>query len=427
MFLKTLFKEIIVDNQGFIEKQLGSPVSREIFENLSPGERVNVIHGVRRCGKTYLLYEIFQDHPDDSLYIDFEDERLTGFRVGDFETLREAFGELRPGLLNGKKPRFLFDEIQRVEGWERFARRMFEKEGAILTVAGSSTKIHPESIGTSLRGRFSAFELFPFSFREFLRAQGFTEKAEAAFFGTGKIAVKRYFDQYLRWGGFPEVSSVELEKDKKRIIKDYLNAMYFRDLVERFEIKNFALFNALWDMVFSSFARQFSVNTFANKYRNEFPFSKDLLYAYYRNLVESRLVWEVKKFAESSYRRFRTPGKIYLVDNGLARKVASQDWGRLLKNAVLIELKRRGSDIYYFAGKNECDFIVAEDGAKAAFQVVYEMDENNRKREILGIIEACKTLGLKEGTILSGDQEDELKQEGVVLNIKPVWKWMLQE
>jgi len=427
MFLKTLFKEIIVDNQGFIEKQLGSPVSREIFENLSPGERVNVIHGVRRCGKTYLLYEIFQDHPDDSLYIDFEDERLTGFRVGDFETLREAFGELRPGLLNGKKPRFLFDEIQRVEGWERFARRMFEKEGAILTVAGSSTKIHPESIGTSLRGRFSAFELFPFSFREFLRAQGFTEKAEAAFFGTGKIAVKRYFDQYLRWGGFPEVSSVELEKDKKRIIKDYLNAMYFRDLVERFEIKNFALFNALWDMVFSSFARQFSVNTFANKYRNEFPFSKDLLYAYYRNLVESRLVWEVKKFAESSYRRFRTPGKIYLVDNGLARKVASQDWGRLLENAVLIELKRRGSDIYYFAGKNECDFIVAEDRAKAAFQVVYEMDENNRKREILGIIEACKTLGLKEGTILSGDQEDELKQEGVVLNIKPVWKWMLQE
>ncbi len=428
MISKGLLKEIILDNKEYIVRYVKSPVKREILSSMPSVNKVIVLHGVRRSGKTYILYDIFKGSSDSSLYIDFEDERLSGFEVKDFEVLREAFFELNPELLGNRNVLFLFDEIHKVEGWERFARRILEKEGIGVYVAGSSTRIHPENIGTSLRGRSMAFQVSPFSFRESLKAKGLSDEIDSLLYGRERILVRRYFEEYLRWGGFPEVAFVEPEIEKKRLLREYMNAMYFRDLVERFEIKNFALFDALWDMLFSSFSRKFSVNSFENSYRNQFPFSKDSLYAYYRNFIESMLVYEVRKYAESPYKRFRTPVKIYIVDNGLVKRVTSQDIGRLLENLVFVELRRKRKDVYYFEGKRECDFCaVDEEGSRSVFQVSYELNEENENREIEGIIEACKMHGLQKGAILTADREGSLEYESVEIIIEPVWRWLLRE
>ena len=428
MIAKSLLKQIIVENREFIEKKILSPIRRDLLDSLPKPDRAIIFYGVRRAGKTFLLYEIFRSAPASSLYLDFEDERLAGFVLEDFETVREAFFELNPDFLGAKNVQFLFDEIQRIKEWEGFARRMLEKEGVVVYAAGSSTRIHPENIGTALRGRFAAFELYPFSFREFIRLRVPRGDIKPLLFGRERVRLKRHFEEYLRWGGLPEIIRADSEIEKARILKEYLNAIYFRDLVERFEIKNFALFNALWDFLFSSFAAKFSINSFGSKYRDEFPFSKDSLYAYYRGFTESRMILEVRKYAESSYRRLKTPVKIYIADNGLARRITSRDSGRLLENLVLLELKRRGKNLFYFEGKRECDFVaVGPDETRAVFQVVFELNENTRKREAEGLVEAAKALGLKDGTILSNDQEDSFTQESVRINVLPVWKWSLTD
>jgi predicted AAA+ superfamily ATPase len=139
------------------------------------------------------------------------------------------------------------------------------------------------------------------------------------------------------------------------------------------------------------------------------------------------LLFEVRKFSESSYQRLRNPAKLYLVDNGLAKRVTSTDFGRLLENVVFLELTRKGSELFYFEMEKECDFIAKNDKQWEAYQVCWDLNESNREREFSGLKGACESLGLKEGTLLTYDQEGEEKQGPTTIHIKPVWKWLLTQ
>jgi hypothetical protein len=190
---------------------------------------------------------------------------------------------------------------------------------------------------------------------------------------------------------------------------------------------NIPLFDALSDKLFSSFATRLSLTAFYRQYKDLFPFSKDLLFQYFHHFEESMLIFAVRKFSESSYKRSRNPVKIYPADTGLCRRVASEDAGRILENIVFIELARRGGEVFYFEEKQECDFVVKDgEGARfAAFQVCRELTDANRLRETGGLTAACRRLDLTEGTILTDDQEWEEDVEGIKINIRPVWRWLL--
>jgi len=258
---------------------------------------------------------------------------------------------------------------------------------------------------------------------------------------------------------------------------------------------NIPLFDALSDKLFSSFATRLSLTAFYRQYKDLFPFSKDLLFQYFHHFEESMLIFAVRKFSESSYKRSRNPVKIYPADTGLCRRVASEDAGRILENIVFIELARRGGEVFYFEEKQECDFVVKEeegerqdeglvegDGQRlwleqmlgeglgqglgertgegtgeeestgegegqglgerqrqglelgkgerqgtrfAAFQVCRELTEENRARETAGLTAACRRLEVTEGTILTDDQEWEEDAEGIKINVRPVWRWLL--
>ena len=419
-------KEVILSNEEFILHKVKKIFFRENIILPQSLDKTIVFYGIRRSGKTFLLYDLFQKNPDRSLYVDFEDDRLYGFKMEDFEKLKIGFAELKPHLLH-ERPFFLLDEVQTIKGWERFCRRAVEKEGLNVILSGSSSQIGPSEIHTALRGRVWGVEICPFSFREYCQALGFSEFLSKPLFGSRRLRFRNIFQDYLKWGGFPEVCLATSEMEKVQLLKDYYQAMFFKDLVERYRISNIPLLESLSDRLFSSFGLKFSLTPFYRQYRQRFPFSKDLLFQYYRHFLDSLLINEVRLFAESTYRRMRNPAKIYLIDPGLARKVSSEDLGRLLENVVFIELKRRGLEVFYFEEKRECDFITKnEKGQLEAIQVCYEFNEQNRVRETTGLVDACRYVGIKEGKILTLSNEEEFKQEGIRIAVFSVLDWLRQ-
>lgn len=421
---KAVLKDIIVSNDQFIKQQVKDIVVRKGIALPEALKKAVVFYGVRRSGKTFILFDLFKKYLDCALYVDFEDERLTEFDVGDFERLREAFLELKPELI-GKELAFFLDEVQNIEGWERFCRRAVERENIRIFVTGSSSKMMPQEIHTELRGRAWGIEVLPFSFREYLDGKGIALQERDAY-GPRKAIIKKHFYEYMRWGGFPEVSYLGSDLERMKLLREYIGAMFFRDLVERYNITNITLLDALTDRLFSSFSLKFSPSSFYKQYKDKFPFSKDLLFRYYKYFLQSMLVFEVRMLSESTYKRMRNPAKLYLVDTGLCKRVSSADAGRLLENVVYLELRRRGYEVYYFEAKRECDFVIkGENEGLMPFQVCYELTGENRKREIEGLVEACRRVGKNEGTLLTYDEEEEFDSDGIKIRVLPVWKWLV--
>lgn len=420
---KDVLKRIIIENREFIRDIPGVFVERECFRLPESIKKIVILYGVRRSGKTYLLYHLMKEHIENSMYIDFEDERLEGFSAEDFETLREAYYELFPALVQ-KKVYFLFDEIQLIDGWEKFCRRLVEKSHAEVVTAGSSSKIHPENISTTLRGRAWSIEVFPFSFKEFLAFHGL-KVDEHFLYSDQRFQLVELFQRYLKWGGFPEVIAAANDFERQKIIDEYLDAIFFKDLVERYDISNITLLKTLKNKIFSSFSTKFSTMSFYNKVKGGFSFSKDLLYKYYQHLLDSKTVFEVRKYSDSEYKRSRGPSKVYIIDHCLAHKVAHDDSARALENIVLLELLRRGHKPHYFSRTNECDYIIGEDKKKQAIQVTYAIEAGNRERELNGLTEASGAIKSSEGLILTYNEEDQTSSDGIDIKVVPVWKWLL--
>jgi len=418
-------KEIILTNAEYIG-QIDEIQRRSNIQLPDKKTRkVVVFYGVRRSGKTYLLYEVFRKNPKASLYVDFEDERLRKFTVNDFQKLRDAYFDLYPELV-GQEVCFLLDEIQNVSSWEKFVRRVTEREKIRVYVSGSSSKMTPQELHTSLRGRAWGGEVLPFSFKEYLSSQGVAFSDERAIYSGSKHELKKRLEEYLRWGGFPEVCYSSTEVQKRKVLREYLDAIFFKDVVERFKVSNITLIDVLKDKLFESAALKFSLTAFYKQYKNEFSFSKDSLYSYYKHFLESLIVFEVRKFSSSSYKRMRNPAKVYLIDCGVARKVASEDKGRQLENVVFLELRRRGLETFYFEEEGECDFVARDEGGGLfPIQVAWELNDHSEEREFQGVVEACKRLKVNNGTIITFDEEREEKIDGVRVKVVPVWKWLL--
>ena len=427
MISKTVLKDILVTNEEHILHRAGRIVPRTWRPPPKGLSKTVIFYGVRRSGKTWILYDIFKNDPQRSIYLDFEDDRLTGFEAADFPLLVECFSELKPhGATRGGI--LLLDEVQHVVGWERFCRRAVEREGFRVFVSGSSSRLMPIEVHTELRGRSWSVEVLPFSFREYVDAHGVDLSDRKAAYGTGKSRLRGHAGSYVRWGGFPEVALLQSDHDRSALIREYMSAMYFRDLVEKYRISNIALFDSLSDKLFSSASLRLSLISFYNQYKDKVPFSKDLAYSYYKNFLQSMLVYEVRKYSESTYTRMRNPPKIYLADNGLARRVTSEDNGRLLENAAFLELHRRGNELYYFDEGHECDFIARDSqGGLSAYQVAWELTEKNLKREQEGLVAACQRLNVTKGTIITFNESREYSLEGIQVSVIPVWRWWLGE
>ena len=311
MISKEVIKDIITENHNYIMTDVGTIISRQGINE--PGhsiKKAKILYGTRRSGKTFILYDVYRKHKGSALYIDFEDERLSEIDITDLERIKEAFFELKPELIHSNDVTFCFDEIQNIKGWEKFVRRLVERENINVWVAGSSSKITPHYIHSALRGREWLIPVYPFSFQEYLTVNKIN--LADAIYGKNKSIILRYLNTYLKFGGYPEIALTSDEFTRRKVLDEYMKAMIFRDLIEHYHIKNIALFNTLQDVLFSSYADKFAPTSFCRKFRGKFPFSKTLLFKYYDYILLSLLVYELRIFTNSVYKRRRNPAKIYL-------------------------------------------------------------------------------------------------------------------
>lgn len=407
------FLEKIIIDQSRSFKEKNSGISRNIvFEKYLKTGQITIISGIRRSGKSTLLKQ-FANHYKNFHYLNFDDERLVDFSVTDFQSLMVAFQKQSTSKI------ILLDEIQNVPKWERFVRRIFE-EGYKIFITGSNARLLGSELTTHLTGRYLKIELYPFSFEEFL----IFHKVSFEKIGTKKEAeVLKYFDRYLQSGGFPEfVKSGEMEINKQ-IFEDIV----YRDLLSRFKIRETKNFKMLVNYLFTNVASEISYNSIKNFLGIK---SATTVKNYIEFIRESYLAFELFKYDFSLKKQYVSNKKIYVIDNGLRNAVAfsfSKDSGKMLENVAFLELKRRSKDIYYFKEKQECDFLVRE-GMKIteAIQVTKVLDNNNEKRELGGLLEAMEKLNLKEGLIITQDQEEERKIKGKKIKIVPAWKWLLK-
>lgn len=414
-YMKDLIKTVIADQLAISWNE--SFIRRKVPENLLKGEDIVVISGIRRCGKSTLLNQIRSSYSEKDYYLNFDDERLINFQVGDFQLLHEIFIELF-----GQQTTFWFDEIQNVKGWERFVRRLHESGNKVF-ITGSNATMLSKELGTHLTGRYLRHEIFPFSFKEFLRLKNFDFNEKRVYSTEGRAELRRLYNAYLISGGFPYY----LKYGDDHYLKSLYESILYRDVMARHNLTGERELKELVYLLASNAARPFSNNRLAAAVGLK---NATTVKNYLDFLQDTYLLFAINKFDFSARKQLQNARKIYFIDNALIRKLGfmfSEDIGRFLENMVFIELKSRGIEVFYFKGKCECDFLI-RDGIHitGAIQVCYFIgDKETRDREVKGLLEAMVTYNLEEGLILTDDSEENLEISGKHIMVKPVFKWLL--
>lgn len=403
---------VLSQKESFLTRDPGIPREVDASRYRKTGQIV-VISGIRRSGKSTLLRQFSMLYKNFH-YINFDDDRLLEFSLGDFSTLMLVYEKISPGT------KIIFiDEIQNIAGWERFIRRIHD-DGYKVFLTGSNAKLLSAELGTHLTGRYIKITLYPFSFREVLRFRSvsvdrITEKKKAR--------ILAEFDRYLTFGGFPEY----LKYADPEYLKQTYDDILFRDIIGRFGIREVKAFRQLAHYLFTNMANMASYNALKKALGFKSVVS---VRDYVGFLEEAFLVFEIFKYDYSLKKQYVNDKKIYVIDNGMRNAVAfqfSDDRGRLLENCVFIELLRRNAPVYFFKNTGECDFVTEDHGkVTAALQVCFELSQKNRDRELDGLTSAMLTLGIKNGIILTYHQEETIVHNGFSLHVLPVWRWLLE-
>lgn len=398
--------------------------SRTQFHNLPSFQNnphIIIIMGIRRCGKSTFLQEIRASSQDSHYYINFDDDRLANFQLEDFQKLLEVFIELF-----GEQKIFYFDEIQNIPEWERFVRRLHD-QGNKIFITGSNASLLSQELGSRLTGRYIPVTLYPFSFREFIawkHADSLLVKEPNT---VERSKIKGLFSEFITLGGFPEF----LQYRQPQYFHSLYESIIYRDIMARYGANEKTLKSLVYYLV-SQAGKEFSFNSLKKIVGVA---SASTISDYCGYIENSFLCFFVSRYDYSLKKQLHYAKKIYCVDQALAKAIGfrcSEDKGRLLENIVLIELLRRGNEVYFHKDKKECDFVV-KSGQKiiAAIQVTTHLDsDKTRKREKEGLIEAMERYALSEGLILT---ENEKGQETIKINgkprliqILPIWQFLTQ-
>ncbi len=363
---------------------------------------IKVLTGVRRCGKSTLMLQLAGKQKSVN-FLSFEDPRLSQFEVNDFFKLEKIFEE------NKKSSVYFIDEIQNVEGWERFIRVLHDKKTKVV-ISGSNADLLSKELGTKLTGRQITYELFPFSYAEFLVHTKLK----------GGLAS---FQRFLFSGGFPEyVTTTKLD-----VLIHLYNDIIFRDIVVRHGLRNSRVIRDIGVYFASNIGKEFSYNKLAVNFELG---SVNTIQSYVSYFEDAYLFFTVPRFSFSLKQQAKNQKKVYGVDTGLITNLSlsfSKDIGRLLENAVFIAFRRMGKKIYYYKNTGECDFVVTKGGyIEHLVQVCYELNSDNLQRETKGLLDAMNVLNKTSGLILTMDQTDRILEGNKIIEVLPVWQWLLK-
>lgn len=425
--IKDIFKRLIVD---FSERPIKNILPREYLIPLESNKIISLI-GVRRSGKSSILFHMIDKlrekiENQNIIYINFEDDRLFPLSLKDLDFLLESFYELYPDKRDEKIYLFL-DEVQVVQNWELYVRRIYDSQNIQIYITGSSAKLLSTEIATSLRGRTITFEIFPFSFKEYLQYKDISINLHSS---NSLSFIKNALESYLINGGFPETIH-ENKQISRKILSDYLELIVYKDVVDRYNIQNRALLKILNKYCFTNISTLISFTKLFNEFKSQgFKLSKDTIFEYMSHLEDAYALFTMLIYRNSIKQEQRNPKKVYAIDTGFKKifdYAISDDKSKLYENIVFLHLRRQTKEIYYFKQKQEVDFYAKIEDKKYLVNVSYTIsDAQTRKREIDGLLEAMEYFDLSVSYLITNQEEEIVLIDNKQIFIIPLYKYLLQ-
>ena len=387
---------LVVDSQRETFLKQDSGFTRDALNNIPTADSfATIITGLRRCGKSTLLLQLLHRDYKEALYLNFDDIRLSGFETSDLIRLHKEVEKRQLKVL-------YFDEIQNVEGWEKYINQVL-REGYKVFITGSNASMLSIELGTHLTGRHLSMELFPFSFQEFISFKAFQ---------SGKDAVANY----LLTGGIPEYIKTGISTVLNTLVDDIL----MRDIAVRHSVRDVSSLRQLTAFLITNTGNLISANKLVGMFDIKSP---STFLEYFSFLKDAYLLDFVPMFSHSLKVQARNPRKVYVMDMGLYTEnsiCTSDNMGRRFENLVFLHLRRIYRHIFYYKERGECDFILMEKNtAKMAIQVCLTINDENFDREYNGLAEAMKQLDIKEGTIVTLDQSDYFEKDNLIIRMVP--------
>ena len=430
--MKAILGEVL---REFYELGIPEDVRPRTVDYVEKRNSATVVTGMRRTCKTYLTYQRMRARVESGVplerivHVNFDDDRLKGVKLEHLRLVGEVHAEMFPDAAKERCWYFL-DEVQDVEGWELFARRLVESHRVQLCLTGSSSKMLSGDIATQMRGRSVDVEVFPLSFSEFLRFNSLVKSIPAAPFSTRtagmlRNAMRRYLDE----GGFPDVQGDDF-RVRVKTLQGYVDAVLYRDVIERHNVPSVQSLRYTLEYIKHNFAHKISIRAIAGALKSlGLSDSREFVADYLDWLEQAYLIYRVPIRTDSLAVRRMNPDKFYLVDTGLARAVtpkndAARGW--FLENLVFLSLRRGDNRIDYYNTKSgeEVDFLVTDKATKKRrlVQVAWELSlPETEQRELSALKIARKEMGIDDCTVVTWD--DEREDDGI--KILPVWKWCL--
>lgn len=415
---KDLIKLLISEYQAYVSQVNLIPRDVEFADGLN-----YVFVGLRHAGKSYLMFQriaqlVGQGHKkEEILYFNFEDDRIDSLEVKDLDLIKTCYEEMYDS-----RPIFFLDEIQLVDRWEKFARRLADQKYQVY-ITGSNAKMLSSEIATTLGGRYMIHEVYPYSLQEYLKASGIDVHEKNALFTFGKQIVK-LANTYFQHGGLPE--SVGM-KEPRPWMSNLFSKIFFGDLVARYKIRNDYALRVMIRKMAESVKQPLSYNRIASIVSSTGKkLSTDAAIDYVGYMTET---WLILPY-ENLYGKLQdkeSNRKYYFTDNGLLHLFLVDANTSLLENVVAITLRRRyGDGSYFWNSKNaEVDFVVPEEGL--AVQVSYSMaDADTFKRETEGLIKLHAVQPVSKMMVVTMDEESIAEKEGFHIELVPLWKWLLR-
>lgn len=399
--------------------------------------KIITIPGVRRCGKSskmeIVINNLLSEGVDRKriLWVSFDDERIINCKADELHQIIEAYQEMYPEIDISSSYLF-FDEIQLIDGWEFFVMKLYKHYSKNIYISGSNASMLSTELKSALRGWPIEEPAMPLSFREYCEFKGIDYNS---WLEKDMAKIRNAFFNYNNEGGFPEVVLTDNPVISTKILQGYFDTMLLKDLAEHYKISNIEVLRYLLKRIMSNISKPTALRSIHNDIKSRgLKVSKDSIYDWTNHACDIFLFQRISNYSRSLQKAEYSQPKYYCIDNGLLDAVLlpqSDDNGKKLENTVFLQLYRNSTPIdkiFYYQGKGECDFVVQHSiEISQLIQVTWSLaDENTRKREIAGLLEASAVIGCQNLLILTADEEDTISTEqGLAITVLPVWKWLL--
>lgn len=414
---RDVLKQIIIDQK---EMYLGNPL---ISRDYDLEENVNYCFvGIRRTGKSYMMYQQIHDLMNDGIsssqivYVNFEDERLLEISVDDLNTILELGIEFSGSK---GKPYLFLDEIQNVDGWEKFVRRVADMKYRI-NITGSNSKMLSKEIASTLGGRFMIVNVFPYSFKEYLSANHI-ENIILDQLGTKKRAdIVSQYEQYVTYGTFPELVDI---KNKRPFLNNIYQTVYLQDIITRNKITNDFAVRLILKKIAESVTKALSFNRLTNIVKSAgISIGKQTVINYVGHMLDSYLIFSLQNYASK-----KTSPKYYFMDTGLLGLMLLDCKTAQLENLVAVELIRRYGfeNVYFFENNIEVDFYVPSENLAIQVSMQVLEDVDTLERETKAFVKLNQFIPDTKCLLVTNSEETKLNCDGIKIDVVPAWKWLL--